>query len=75
MWAAIKKFGVRIANSLRQKTVFIFIAGICYKILQDAGVIVPPDQWKYYLDVLVYALALGGFFVDFTTPGINDPEE
>lgn len=57
---------------LRNKTFWLFIAGVTYKILQDQGLVVPPEQWQYYVDALCYTLMYLGIFVDTSTPGFGD---
>jgi len=57
---------------LRNKPFYVFIAGLAYKILQDAGVIIPPEQWAFYIDAGLYILIALGFIVDTSSPGISD---
>ena len=57
---------------LKNKPFYLFMGGLIYKILQDAGIVIPPEQWAYYIDAGLYLLIALGFIVDTSTPGISD---
>jgi len=65
---------IDIKKRLNNKPFYLFIAGLGYKILQDAGVVVPPEQWAFYVDALCYLLMFLGIIVDTSTSGFSDPK-
>jgi len=60
---------------LRNKPFYMFLAGLVYKILQDKGVVISPEQWSFYIDAGLYLLLALGIIVDTSTPGIGDKAE
>jgi uncharacterized membrane protein len=60
---------------LQNKPFYLFFVGLIYKILQDAGIIIPPEQWAFYIDAGLYLLIALGFIVDTSTPGLGDKAE
>lgn len=57
----------------RNKWFYLFILALAYRILQDCGVNVPLDQYKFYVNAFLWFMTFMGVIVDFSTPGLGDP--
>ncbi len=75
MWEKVRLTWLAVKKRLQNKVIFVFLLGLAYKILQDIGIVILPEQWAYYTNAIIYLLAACGFFIDFTTPGIKDKTE
>jgi uncharacterized membrane protein len=66
---------IDVFKRLNNKPFYVFIAGLTYKILQDCGVVVPPEQWEFYINAIWALLMFLGIVVDTSTSGISDKTE
>lgn len=63
---------ISLLKRLINKPFYFFMAGLIYKILQDRGIIIPPEEWAFYIDSVLYILLALGIIVDTSTPGLGD---